>query len=205
MGFEVTPPLPLCPLPPTRLPPPLLFLTQPLQLSVSFTPKETRSCQLLRKGGCFEGAAVPDSTAFSYFKPRKVCRLRKSWWVASFNLLPPHWVCQVVNGLSQCNVLHITENFIDFVQFCGIMWLFSYFIHWPKTKKKSEAQKKKLWITCDLLLQTETFMYLLLDNCFCNYIWILKKQTFKLLRTIKKLQSLKLGIKKFPGVLPHGA
>lgn len=62
------------------LPSPLLFLTQPLQLSVSFTPKETRSCQLLRKGGCFEGAGVPESTPFSYFTPRKVCRsLRKKF------------------------------------------------------------------------------------------------------------------------------
>lgn len=34
---------------PTLLPSPLLFLAQPLQLSVSFTPKETRSCQLLSK------------------------------------------------------------------------------------------------------------------------------------------------------------
>lgn len=62
------------------LPSPLLFLTQPLQLSVSFTPKETRSCQLLRKGGCFEGAGVPESTPFSYFTPRKACRsLRKKF------------------------------------------------------------------------------------------------------------------------------
>lgn len=62
VGFEVTPPLPLCP--PTLFPPLLLFLAQPLQLSLSFTPKEIRSCQLLRKGGCFEGAAVPESTPF---------------------------------------------------------------------------------------------------------------------------------------------
>lgn len=41
------------------LPPiPLLFITQPLQLSLSFTPKETRSCLLLHKEVCFEGAAV---------------------------------------------------------------------------------------------------------------------------------------------------
>lgn len=50
----------------TRLPLPLLLLlAQPLKLSVSFTPKETRSCQLLRKGGCFEGAVF--GTAFCNF------------------------------------------------------------------------------------------------------------------------------------------
>lgn len=52
--------------PRTLFPPLLLFLAQPLQLSLSFTPKEIRSCQLLRKGSCFEGAAVPQSAPFFF-------------------------------------------------------------------------------------------------------------------------------------------
>lgn len=97
VGFEVTPPLPLCP-PPlhTLLPSPLLFLAQPLQLSLSFTPKETRSCQLLRKRGCFEGAAV--RTAFSHFTlyTTESVSLEKKL-MGLLHLTYCHRMCQFVN------------------------------------------------------------------------------------------------------------
>lgn len=65
-------------MPPTILPPSLLLsLAQPLQLSVSFTPKETRSCQLLCKVGCFEGAAVPAAFSLLYCTPLKVYHLEE--------------------------------------------------------------------------------------------------------------------------------
>lgn len=123
----------------------------PSSFSVSFIPKETRSCQLLRKGGCFEGAAVP-VPAFSYFTPRKVCRLRKSWRVASFNLtatLLSVSGCKChFHGVMCCTLMKISLNLW---QFSGIMWLFTVtsaiiFL------KKNLKQMRELWITCSLLL-----------------------------------------------------
>lgn len=76
--------------PPTLLPPLLLFLAQPLQLSVSFTPKETGSCQLLRKGGCFEGAAAPELTFSFFISHQSVSSFERNFWTSPNSLLW-HW------------------------------------------------------------------------------------------------------------------
>lgn len=64
----------------TLLPIPLPFLAQRLQLSVSFTPKETRSCQPLFK----EAALKEQQFGFLYFYIRKcaVCEKARGLFVA---------------------------------------------------------------------------------------------------------------------------
>lgn len=76
-------------------------------------------------------------------------------------------------SLSQCKVLHITEHFIEFAQFRGIILLFTATsaLIFLKTNLK---HLKKLSITCDLLLQIKMFIHIPLYNYFCNYICHLK-------------------------------
>lgn len=83
--------------PPTLLPPLLLFLAQPLQLSVSFTPKETGSCQLLCKGGCFEGAAAPELTFSFYFTPKCVVVWEKLLNFSQLSALTPAPRCECLS------------------------------------------------------------------------------------------------------------
>lgn len=126
----------------TLLPSPLLLLAQPLQLSVSFYSQGNKVMpaspqrRLLWRSGSFRLDSF-----FSYFTPRKVCRLREKL-IGCFNQPTPTLLrvsgCKChVHNVKCCILLKITLNL-----FCSESCIQSYFNFNYSLKNFKNVQQK---------------------------------------------------------------
>lgn len=157
----------------------LPFLAQPLQLSVSFTPKETRSCQ---KEAALKELQFHNQRLFFVFYTTGKCVCvcvvwEKARWASSFSSVPtpPPSVSVRKCHFHRVNVLSIAGNFIEFVQFFWRNVIIQSYCLPPHPKKKQlKLKKRKLWVT-------------LIEMLMCNYFCICHFWRCKLLINTKKL------------------
>lgn len=99
VGFEVTPPLPLCP--PSSFLHPSSSSPSPSSFLYLLLPrKQGHASFSVKEAALKEQQLQNQRLSLSYFTPRKeavVVIWGKSWWAGSFNMLPSCWVRQVVN------------------------------------------------------------------------------------------------------------
>ena len=143
--------------------------------------------KVMPKGGSFEGAAAPQSTAFFFLiLHQSVCVcvcvcvcVSSEKRLDGLLLSPPAECVRSEMSLSQSNVLSIAGNLIEFAQF---FWRNVIIQSYCPPKKKKNTQKKpkkrKLWMTLIEMLTCERF-----NNyfCICHFWRCPKKKTLNCL------------------------
>lgn len=179
----------------------LPFLAQPLQLSVSFTPKETRSCQ---KEAALKELQFHNQRLFFVFYTTGKCvcvcvssEKRLDGLLLSARCRPPRRVCQFENvTFTEWTCWASLETSLNLFNSFDVMWLFRVTASPHPKKKQLKLKKRKLWVTLIEMLTCNYF-------CICHF-WRCKKN----LQTAYKHEETVAGIrlkkkKKVTVILPH--
>lgn len=175
----------------------LPFLAQPLQLSVSFTPKETRSCQ---KEAALKELQFHNQRLFFVFYTTGKCvcvcvssEKRLDGLLLSARCRSPRRVCQVENvTFTEWTCWASLETSLNLFNSFDVMWLFRVTASPPSQKKTTKTKKEEVVGDFDWNAHMQLFLYLS----------FLKMQTaYKHEETVAGIRLKKK--KKVTVILPH--